>query len=191
MFALMAVRCGSDDKQEPKNEPRNPKWAQPVVKPGLPNLHKISDDLYRGAQPEPQGFAELHKMGVKTVVNLRKLHSDEDEIEESGLPKGALNYVSIPLHAWSAEDRHIVEFLKVMADDKNHPVFVHCQHGADRTGTMSAIYRIAFQGWSKEEALKEMLDGGYGFHSIWVNLVDYLEKVDIERLKTEAGVKKK
>jgi len=204
LVALMAVRCGGEEP-EPKGSPesevspkpaaqptakvdRNPRWAQPIEKPGLPNLHKVSDALYRGAQPEPQGFAELAKMGVKTVVNLRKLHSDEDEIEEAGLAKDTFNYVEIPLHAWAAGDEHIVAFLKVMADPKNHPVFVHCQHGADRTGTMSAIYRVAFQGWSKQEALDEMQNGGFGFHSVWANLIDYLEKVDVDRLKAEAGM---
>jgi protein tyrosine/serine phosphatase len=182
------VRCSGE---EPKAKAdRDPRWAGPLSKPGLPNLHQVSDALYRGAQPEPQGFAELHKLGVKTVVNLRKLHSDEDEIEESGLPAGALNYVPIKMNAWNAEDEDIVAFLKVMADEKNHPVFVHCQHGADRTGTMSAIYRIAFQGWSREDALEEMLYGGFGFHSVWGNLVDYLSNVDIERLKRQAGIAK-
>lgn len=199
LFALMAVRCSSEEtapqakpeaKVSPETKERNPKWARPIERPGLPNLHQVSDALYRGAQPEPQGFAELHELGVKTVVNLRGFHSDRDEIRESGLPEGAIDYVHIRMHAWSAEDEDIVAFLKVMADEQNHPVFVHCQHGADRTGTMSAIYRIAFEGWSNEDALKEMLYGGFGFHSVWGNLVEYLSKVDIVRLKSEAGIAK-
>ena len=44
---------------------------------------------------------------------------------------------------------------------------MHCQQGADRTGTMMAFYRIAVQGWPKDDAIAEMKNGGYGFHSIW------------------------
>ena len=43
-----------------------------------------------------------------------------------------------------------------MADPAKRPVFVHCKHGADRTGTMVAFYRILFEGWSKDEAIREM-----------------------------------
>jgi protein tyrosine/serine phosphatase len=200
-LVLMGVRCGDGDGA-PVDAPqtgaappasvepaaRDLRWAEPLTRPGLPNLHKVSDDLFRGAQPEPAGFAELKKLGIKTVVNLRKLHSDKDEIEESGLAQDEFNYVPIPMNAWNAEDEHIVAFLKVMADERNRPVFVHCQHGADRTGTMSAIYRMAFEGWSANDAAKEMVDGGFGFHTIWANLVEYVKGVDIARLKREAGM---
>lgn len=40
------------------------------------------------------------------------------------------------------------------------------RHGSDRTGTMCALYRIAVQGWSKEDAIREMTAGGFGFHRI-------------------------
>lgn len=211
LCAIMAIRCGGDDPSPPakpvqevsapeakaalsqaepvantENAPRDPRWAQPLEKPGLPNLHQVSDALFRGAQPEPVGFAELKKMGIATIVNLRGFHSDRDEIRAAGLGENDLKYVHIRMHAWNAEDEDIVAFLKIMADKKNHPVFVHCKHGADRTGTMVVIYRIAIQGWSVEDALKEMLHGGFGFHAVWVNLVDYLKNVDLERLKREA-----
>ena len=55
-------------------------WARPVSLSGVPNLHKVSDDLYRGAQPTAEGVENLRKMGIKTIVNLRRLHSDRDEL---------------------------------------------------------------------------------------------------------------
>jgi hypothetical protein len=51
----------------------------------------------------------------------------------------------------------------------------------------SAGYRIVIQGWTKEEAIAEMTDGGFGFHSIWSNLVDYLRELDVARLKRASG----
>jgi hypothetical protein len=68
-------------------------------------------------------------------------------------------------------------------------VLVHCHHGADRTGTMCALYRIAIQGWTKEDAIQEMVQGGYGFHEMWINLPDWIDKLDIESMKKEAGIK--
>lgn len=164
---------------------RNPKWAVPIKKEGLPNLHQIAEGLYRGAQPTPNGFTELHKMGVKTVVNFRALHNDDDEIEEAGLSKDTFNYVSIPINTWSLDDEHVIAFLKVINSPDNYPVFFHCQHGADRTGTMAAVYRIVVDGWSKEDAIDEMKSGGYNYHSIWKNLITYLREMDPEKLKSK------
>ena len=61
-------------------------------------------------------------------------------------------------------------------------------HGADRTGMMSAVYRVAIQGWTKEEGLKEMKEGGFGFHRTWDNLLEWFEKLDIDEMKRRAGL---
>ncbi len=157
------------------------KWAERIELPGLPNLHKVSDDLYRGAQPTAEGMKQLEKLGIKTVVNLRSLHSDRDEIKDTGLA-----YEHINMTTWNTEDKDVVRFLQIVTDSNRTPVFVHCQHGADRTGTVCAIYRIAVQGWSKDEAIEEMTKGGFGFHSIWQNLPDYIRKLDVEEIKDKA-----
>lgn len=167
----------------PDAAPRPAKWARPLDKPGLPNLHEVAPGYYRGAQPSAEGMAELSKLGVKTVINLRAVNSDRDEIGK--LPLG---YEHISFKAWHAEDEDVVRFLKLVTDPKKQPVFVHCQHGADRTGTMTAIYRILIQGWTKEEAIAEMTQGGFGFHAVWKNLVEYLEKLDVEKVRKEAGL---
>jgi len=167
---------------------RDPRWGVPLSRPGLPNLFKVSDGLYRGAQPEAAGFPELSKLGVKTIINLRAAHSDADLIREGGMAADAFGYEPIPMFAWHAEDEDVVRFLKLVSDPSKQPVFVHCQHGADRTGLMVAIYRIAIQGWSRQDAINEMTQGGTGFHEIWGNLINYLLKLDIERLRQQAGL---
>jgi protein tyrosine/serine phosphatase len=92
------------------------------------------------------------------------------------------------MHAWHAEDEDVVAFLKAAIDPKLQPVFVHCEHGSDRTGVCIASYRIAVQGWSKADAAREMTAGGYGFHDIWENLVDYLQDMDVRAMRQGAGI---
>ena len=167
----------------PQAPARDPRWAQPVTKPGLPNLHKVSDTLYRGAQPTAEGFKELKAMGIKTVVNLRSFHSDSDEIGDLGLP-----CEHIYMKAWHAENEDVVRFLTIVSDPARQPVFVHCQHGADRTGTMCAIYRIVLQGWTREEAIREMTEGGFGFHEVWDNLPEYIGTLDLDGIRKRAGI---
>ena len=159
-------------------------WAQRMDLPGLPNFYKVSDDLYRGSQPTAQGMKQLKELGIKTIINLRAIHSDRDELSDTKLVYEHMNMTTL-----GPGNEEVVRFLQIVTDSNSTPVFVHCHHGADRTGTMCAIYRIAVQGWSKDEAIAEMIGGNYGFHKIWMNLVDYIRKLDIDKIKKNVGLK--
>ena len=191
--ACLMQTCGLDpgapvanrQRQAPAQQAAGRTWAEPLDLPGVPNLHKVSDEVYRGAQPSAEGMKQLEKLGVKTVVNLRFLLSDRDELKGT-----ALAYEHINMVTFHAEAADAVAFLRIVSDPNRTPVFVHCQHGADRTGTMCAVYRIAVQGWSKEEAIEEMTKGGFSHHAIWKNLPRFIRKLDIDQIKRAAGISK-
>jgi len=151
-----------------------PHWAAPVRTDGVPNLHKVSDTLYRSAQPDAAGMLQLRRMGIKTVINLRSMHDDRDEASGSGL-----TLEDIPMTAWRPRHEDAVRFLKVVTDPDRTPVLVHCMHGSDRTGAMCALYRVAVQGWSREEAVREMCSELFGFHSVFGGLREWLMELDI------------
>ena len=165
-------------------QPRPTEWAQPVNLKGVPNLHKVSDDLYRSAQPTPGGMQQLQQLGIKTIVNLRSFHSDRDDIGQTGLA-----YEHIYMKAWHPEEQDAVRFLRIVTDPERTPVLVHCQHGADRTGSMVALYRIAVQDWTKEAAIREMTRGGFGYHKIWIELPHWIRDLDIASLRRNAGIR--
>jgi protein tyrosine phosphatase (PTP) superfamily phosphohydrolase (DUF442 family) len=158
-------------------------WAAPVGLPGVPNLFRVAPGLYRSAQPSGEGMRSLREYGIETVVNLRSFHSDRDEIGVTGLA-----YEHLYVKAWHPERKEAVRFLQIVTDPEQAPVLVHCQHGADRTGALCAVYRMAVQGWTKEAAIREMVEGGFGFHRVWGNLIAWVEKLDIESIKAEAGL---
>lgn len=161
----------------------NPDWAVKLQEPGLPNLHKVSDVLYRGAQPKNEGIQELKKLDIKTVINLRSDQTDMKMLEDSGIA-----YKPIPMSAAEPAIEEVVTFLHIISDSNNAPVFVHCRYGADRTGMMCAVYRIFIQNWSKEAAIEEMTKGGYGFHSIWGNLADFIREMNVDEVKQKAAL---
>jgi protein tyrosine/serine phosphatase len=179
LFALVLFGAGSAAHAAD----RNPKWAAKIEKDGLPNLHCISTNLYRCAQPTAAGLRAAEKLGIKTVISLRAFHSDKDEVESTKLKVERIRF-----NTWHPENEDVVQFLKLVTRTNDGPYLVHCLHGADRTGTMIAIYRMTVQGWTKDEAIKEMTKGEFGYHSIWTNLIRYLNKLDIEALRKEAGI---
>jgi protein tyrosine phosphatase (PTP) superfamily phosphohydrolase (DUF442 family) len=171
---------GTDNRVRVASNLTASEWAQPMELPGLPNLHKVSDDLYRGAEPTVEGIQQLKRLGIKTVIDLRA-SGVPDDVRGTGM-----TYVRIPSTAWQPDDKAVAQFLQVVMDENRAPVFVHCQRGADRTGLMTAVYRVAVQGWTKDQAIAEMTQGGFGFYSGWQNIVRYVRDLDIERVKPPA-----
>lgn len=125
----------------------------------------------------------LEDMGIATVINLRSFHSDRDELAGT-----SLGYEHIWVKAWHPEEKEVVRFLEIVTDPVRGPVLVHCMHGADRTGLMVAVYRVAIEGWSKEDAIREWVCGPFGFHAIFGNLVAWFEDLDIDRLRERARI---
>ncbi len=132
----------------------------------------VSPELIRGAQPKQEGLAQLKKAGVKTVINL--MHEDQNtEREEAEAKTLGLNYIAMPLSHFKAVPQEVIDgFLATVSDPKMQPVFVHCNQGMDRTGTLVGIYRVNNQQWSANKAYDEMLE--HGFHSIFGNLTKSL-----------------
>ena len=79
----------------------------------------------------------------------------------------------------------MVDFLRIVSTAEFQPVLVHCRHGSDRTGMMVAIYRIVVEGWTKAQAIDEMVNGGYGYHPVWRNLVRYIDALDVDAIRAE------
>jgi len=159
-------------------------WAVAVAGTSVQNLYRVEDGFYRGAQPSADGFKELAKLGVKTVIDLAGGGGDGAFVKD-----GSLKLVHVPLHAWSLRDDRVLEALRVMADPSNRPVMIHCQHGADRTGALVALYRVVVQGWTKQRAVEEMSRGGYHHNSLFSNLDRYVMRADVDALRKALGVK--
>jgi protein tyrosine/serine phosphatase len=156
---------------------RNPSWAVPVDK--NINLYRVAPTLYRSAQFNKTQILELEKLGIRTSIDLRKLHSDSDELKGSSIKE-----VRVSTNTWSIRDKTVIAALiAIRQSETTGPVVLHCQHGADRTGLVTAMYRIVYQGWTKDAALDELLHGGYGYHSIWKNIPEYVKHADVEKIK--------
>ncbi len=154
--------------------------ARPVVQAGCPNLYRVSEVLYRSAQPEKECFPYLERLGIRTVIDLRMFHSDEKELEGTSLA-----YISISMAPWDPKGKQVREFLRIATDPAYQPVLLHCRHGADRTGTLIAAWRMVVEGWSKERAIEEMTKGPFGYHKFWSGLPKFLETLDVEALRKE------
>ncbi len=147
----------------------------------VPNFQEVEKSvLMRGGQPSFSGLTELAEQGIKTVINLRKYRPFfQRKIKE-------LRTIHIPFSPYQPSDQIVIHFLRVLNDPLYQPAYVHCFHGADRTGTLCAIYRIVCQNWDKESAIKEMKSRG--LHWWHKNLVEYIRNLDIPRIRSQIGL---
>jgi protein tyrosine/serine phosphatase len=127
---------------------------------GVPNFGEVTSQLYRGGQPTVEGFKGLAERGVGIVIDLR----GGGDRERAQVTKLGMQYVAIPWRCFNPRDQQFALFLRVLRDNPDKKVFVHCRLGVDRTGMMVASYRMGEQGWSASEAAKEMVV--FGFSSL-------------------------
>lgn len=121
----------------------------------LPNFHQVNAQLYRGAQPKAGGVAQLARLGVKTIINLRGA-DERTQAEEQAARALGLNFYNVPLPNFHRpDDATVNRVLALLAAPQLQPVFVHCKRGADRTSTIIACYRIQHDHWPQQTALAE------------------------------------
>ncbi|ENW90032.1 hypothetical protein F904_03786 [Acinetobacter dispersus] len=151
-----------DDEQRPKN------WGTLISH--THNFYQISNDVFRSDQPSNELIPSLKQYNIDTVINLRARNEDAKVLKDQ-----PFNLVHIPIYTWAINRQDLLQTMQAIqtAKQNNHKILVHCYHGSDRTGATIAMYRIIFENWSIEDAVKEMKQGGYGFHVIWKN-IDHL-----------------
>ena len=160
---------------------RPDEWAKPIPSEPLPNLHQVSATIYRSAQPEAGAHEALAELGVRSVISLR-FGPDRAEL----LPD--VRRIHAPIESWDVDHEEVMLALKELIDPANQPVLLHCRHGADRTGTVIAAYRMVVENWTADAAIEEMRHGGYNYHSVWRNMLRYLRRLDVAAARVELGV---
>jgi protein tyrosine/serine phosphatase len=147
--------------------------AEPQEKPkeDLPNFHQVATYLYRGGEPTEKGLEEAKKMGVETIFDLRGTGPDT-KVEKEEAEKLGLRYFNLPMDSRAPSNEFVDKFLHAVEEAKaannGHAVFVHCQHGSDRTGCMVGVWRVTHDGWNYDKAYEEMRK--YYFGPKFINL---------------------
>jgi len=141
----------------------SPVWARPSVDLSsirIDNFGQVNDHYYRGAQPQGHDYADLAALGVKTIIDLTK---DGDPAEASLARAAGMHFFRIPMTTHERPSvEAIAQFLSLVNNPANAPVYVHCQGGRHRTGVMTAIYRMTDDGWTPDRAFAEMKQYKFG-----------------------------
>jgi tyrosine-protein phosphatase SIW14 len=151
----------------------------------IDNFGRISPTYYRGAQPKGRDYADLAKLGVKTLINLT---SDDASPDEKALAESAgLGYVQIPMTTHVVPTMaQLAEFMKIVNDPAKQPVYVHCVGGRHRTGVMTAAYRMSHDGWTAERAFTEMKQYKFGADFLHAEFKQFVYSFRPDTLQADA-----
>jgi protein tyrosine phosphatase (PTP) superfamily phosphohydrolase (DUF442 family) len=158
------------------DEPRPPQWARRIAATEIPNFHQVTPALFRSGQPFAEGFRELEKRGVRTVISLVEGSGDEAYAADT-----KLRLVRVPVALTGISDDAVISVLRALGKKEDGPFLLHCQFGADRTGAVIAMHRILIEGWTRDAAIREMREGGYGF-GLEV-FAKYIQQADLDQLR--------
>jgi tyrosine-protein phosphatase SIW14 len=178
---------GKPDATPPAHSKNAHALGRQLSNPNIPNFGQVTENLYRGGQPNVAGMEALKKLGVQIVVDLR---GSRQENENKLADKLGMRYISIPSHCPFPTDKPWAHLLTVIRDNPGRKIFVHCRLGDDRTGMAIAAYRMADEGWTAAEALREMEFFGFTrvHHAICPGLEDYVESFP-KRFKRDPAFK--
>ena len=170
-----AVSLGSDAVRLQTRQETQPPAVREIGRrlnqKGVPNFGEVTPNLYRGGLLNGEGIKALKKLGINLIVDT---HAN-DASEERDAKSLGMQYVAIPWHCPWPRDEPFARFLTLLRENPGKKVFVHCRLGDDRAGITVAAYRMAEQGWTAQQAMKEM--EAYGFslshHFICPSLAPY------------------
>lgn len=129
-------------------------WAADLGAPDLPHFLQVNDHIYRGAQPNQDAWPKLAKLGVRTVIDLRRRQEHPIEAESTAVFAAGMRYVNFPMNGFDTPTTGQIESVLNLLDGDEH-TFIHCKLGKDRTGTVIAAYRVSREHWSNEKAMAE------------------------------------
>ena len=127
---------------------------------GIDNFGRINETYYRGSQPDGRDYTDLAMLGVKTVIDLQAdgLATERQLVESAGM-----KFFRIPMTTRTVPTSDdLAQFLQLVNDPANQPVYVHCAGGRHRTGVMTAVYRMTHDRWNSDQAFKEMKQYDFG-----------------------------
>lgn len=149
-------------------------------------LRVVTDGrVYRCGQMTADGFHDaIKRYGIKTVINLQDDESNTDADErDPALPRSTFDktkvlesevvaaagarYVQFDGNALNGDGTRgrpklVDDFLRVMDDEANYPVMYHCKAGLHRTGWITAVYRMEYEGRGRAVVLDELKANGFG-----------------------------
>jgi protein tyrosine phosphatase (PTP) superfamily phosphohydrolase (DUF442 family) len=122
-----------------------------------PNLHQVTEDVWRSGQPTPGRLRAFARRGGRSVVSFRAGRGcGSRALELVACRNAGLTFYNMELRARNLPSREELRALAQLFQTIERPVLLHCQSGADRAGMASALYLILAEDRPVAEARRQL-----------------------------------
>ena len=173
LLFLCSITVSFSQKQ--KKGPKN--GVKKIESPYFQNLFQLNDSIFRSEQPDKKGYGEIHQLKIKSILSLYP-NSEDKKLTW----KYNFDHYHVNMYSDDFSDKDIAKALYFI-EIAHKPLLIHCKHGSDRTGLVIAMYRIMFNNWTRQNAIDEMKKGDFGFNEKYENMIEYIQKVDLTKIK--------
>lgn len=164
----------SSAASQPLQQPDKATIVQQLLRDDIPRIMCPDERFATGGQPADAAFPKLAANGYRVVLNLRTPSEGVDlGRERQAVEKAGMRFVSIPVDPEAPKVEQVDEFLKIVKNADNQPMFIHCGSG-NRAGAFWMIYRAVEQGWPAEKAASEAAQIGLTSASLKTFALDYI-----------------
>jgi protein tyrosine phosphatase (PTP) superfamily phosphohydrolase (DUF442 family) len=144
--------------------------AVPRELPGLHNVHRATEIVFLGSEPQgEEAFISLKKLGITTIVSVDGATPDVELARQHGL-----RYIHIPT-GYDGVDEVTAKTLTRVAREVKTPLYVHCHHGKHRGPAAAAIVCLASGTLTSDQALTLLKTAGTGkdYTGLWKDVKDF------------------
>ena len=174
------VFCRDCGKQVASTQTKDGRCLDCQVRRSVADLREVDPGiLYRSGQLTVEGFRDaVARTGAKIIINCQDEFPDPDlwlsfwdrrTVHETELCREiGVKYAHLEPDLClnrcdpAARPKVIDRFLSLMDDPANRPALLHCKAGLHRTGVLTAVYRMEYDGWDPPAALAELKANGFG-----------------------------
>jgi tyrosine-protein phosphatase SIW14 len=143
--------------------------------PSIPNFVQIEPGkIYRGGRPSKAGMDYLKSIGVRTIINLED-DPQAVQAEATYAAKLGIREILAPItDTWVIQHASVERAVRALKDPSLYPIYLHCEHGKNRTGLVYGVRRVEAFGWEPKRAYKEMRSLGFWrFHYFLKNYFEW------------------
>lgn len=183
---VLTLSCGWTALAAQGGSPAGPLaiGAGPVDLAALHNVVRLSEKLYSGGVPEGEaGFRALRRLGIRTVITVDGARPDLELARKHGM-----RYVHIPF-GYDGCPAPTANVIVKAVRDLPGPVYLHCHHGKHRSPAAAAMARIALDGVTPEQAVRELERAGTGknYTGLYADVRAYRppSSAELDRLQVE------
>lgn len=114
------------------------------------NARQVVEGYWIGARPSADQIAELYAHDVRLILTTASMETDEFQLLKNRMDTLGIAHINIPFGGKFPKPSRFTSQLQSYTPKQ---IYIHCEHGGDRSGALLAYLLATKHNWSTQRAL--------------------------------------